>query len=299
MLKRFAPILFALTLGVVAVVIMQNYLKGQRTALLGQVEAERKKLLKEYEAVEPTDVIVALKDLPAETTIIAEHLGSRSVPKKFVQPFATPRGRDLLGLVTITPIAEGEQMLTNKLRRPSDVPSATTLSGVTPQGKRAVTLGADLLTGVGGFVRPGDHVDVLWTLPVPRGSSSGGRAGAEPVTVTLFQHVPVLAIGNQMLGKTPPSAEGQPQEASRDYTVTVALTPQETALLLYAREQGGVQFSLRPKADKDIQVAVAPATMAMMLESVFGPQMAGEAPKPQRNIEVFKGLERSVVSVDE
>ena len=291
MIKRFVPIIFAIALGAIAVFMMQNYLKRERFALRKQVEAERKKLLKEYEAIEPMDVIVALKDIPAETPITAPVLGTSSVPKKFVQPFSTTRGSDLLGMVTRTPIAQGEQILTNKLRRASEVAASATLSGVVPQGKRAITLGADMLTGVGGFVRPGDFVDILWTLP---GQKTGGGRGTDPVTITLFQSVGVLAVSGEMLGKSTTE-----REASRDYTVTVGLSPQETALLLYAREQGGVQLSLRPKTDKDMQVAVAPATMAMMLESVFGKEAAGEAPKPQHNVEMFKGLDRSVIPVDE
>ena len=285
MIKRFLPFIVAGIFGLGAVVIMQRYLQGQRRAL----QEERNKLFAEYQNLAPTEVIIAAQDIPEETVVTVEQLATKTVPQQFIQPYATSRGGDVIGWVTKAPIAQGEQVLTNKLRRATEVPASATLSGVTPEGKRAVTIGTDTLTGVGGFVRPGDTIDVLWTFKVPQ---AGGQE-SEPVTMTLFQNVSVLAVGDQMIGKT--STEHEP---SQSYTVTLALNPQETALLLYAREQGQVQLSLRPKTEKDLQVAVSVANMATIMESTLGKAAVAEAPSPQRTVEVIRGLEHSVVAVN-
>lgn len=285
MVKRLIPFIFAGVLGLVAVVMLRQYL-GQERARLVQREQEL-----QAEFADRADVLVAAKEIPTDTVITEDYLNVQAVPSKFVQPYAARRGANVLGMVALAPIAEGEQMLTNKLRSQQDRPLAATLSGLTPEGKRAVTIGTDALTGVGGYVRPGDTVDVLWTLRLPQ---PGGQEAGEPVTMTLFQHVSVLAVGDQMMGKTTTDREANP-----DYTVTLALDPQEALLLLYAREQGGIQLSLRPSSDEAV-APMTPATMATLMETVLGKDaMLGEpAQKTQRTVEVYKGLERSVVAVN-
>lgn len=282
MMKRIIPFVFAAVMGLGAVAGLQWLLRTERSKLA----RERQQLLADYK--EPVDVLVAGRDIAEGATVSAEDLDHRAVPLKFVEPYATSQAADLLGLVAMAPIAEGEQVLTNKLRRSEERAAGATLSTLTPEGKRAVTIGTDALTGVGGYVRPGDAVDVLWTFQVPQ---PGGQT-MEPVTMTLFQSVTVLAVGDEMIGQS----TGQ-KAAGTDYTVTLAMTPQEAALLLYAREQGRVQLSLRPPTDKDTQVAVAPASMASVMESVLGPTQGQQPAKLERTVEVFKGLERTVVAV--
>jgi pilus assembly protein CpaB len=274
-------------MGTLAVVIMQQYLAGQQR-LLAQ---ERARLLEDYR--EPVSVLVVARDLPPNTPLEAGHLEQASVPEKFVQPYAARTPRDVLGLFTAAPLAKGEQILMNKLRRPDEASSDTTLAGLTPEGKRAVTIGVDAITGVGGFVRPGDEVDVLWTLKLP--TASGGPQDGQVVMLTLFQKVPVLAVGGQMVGRP---AVGEAQQAPRDYTVTLALTPQETAFLLFAREQGRIQLSLRPKRGETQEVAVPPTNINTLLEAKLGLKPVAP-PRPVRQVEIYKGLKRDVVMMAE
>src|SRR3989338_4117306 len=284
-IRRRLPILFALVMGTPAVVFMQQYLAGQHR-LLAQ---ERARLLQNYQ--DPIKVLVVSKDMPAGTTLEAGLLELADVPEKFVQPYAARTPRDILGLVTAVPLAKGEQVLMNKLRRPDEAPTGSTLAGLTPEGKRAVTIGVDAITGVGGVVRPGAEVDVLWTLKLPGAGEDG-----QIVMLTLFQKVTVLAVGGQMAGR-PPVDESQ--QAPRDYTVTLALSPQETAFLLFAREQGRIQLSLRPKKQGESQeLAVPPTNINTLLEAKLGIK-ASPPPRPARQVEVYKGLKRDVVVMAE
>jgi len=228
--------------------------------------------------------------------IVGDLLETRSIPQQFVQPYAAVRIMDALGLYTKVPIAKGEQLMTNKLRRTSERPIGDTLSAVTPEGKRAVTIGIDALTGVGGFVRPNDMVDVLWTFQVPQ----PGSQERELVTVPLFQNVTVLGVGSEIIGTTPSSDDKKPPApAAGSNTVTLALEPQAAAVLLYAREQGQITLVLRSRMEKEQRVEIAPANMATVMESVLGGEATAPPPKSQRTVEVFKGLERSVVAVSE
>ena len=284
-LKRFLPIIFSVIMGVLAVLLMNQYLTQQ----VRRVQEKERRLAAIYQ--NPVDVLVAAKDLPEGLTLEASHVKAAQVPERFIQPYATRTAGDVAGLVTIAPIAEGEQVLLTKLRRPEAVPRDATLSGLTPKGKRAVTIGVDAVTGVGGFVRPGDTVDVLWTLKVPAADQPDGQL----VTLTLFQEVQVLAVGGDMIGKASTTE-------SRDYTVTLALEPQQLSFLLLARDTPGtrIQLSLRPKLDAGSSVSVPPANINSLLEASLGIKITPPPPpRPVRQVEIFKGLKRDVVLLPE
>lgn len=286
MIKRLMPFLFAGFMGVVAVAMMQGYLARQRQSL----ELERKKLLELYK--EQVEIVVAQQDLPVDTIIEAQHLGRETIPQKFVQPYATSRLNDVVGLMTTAPIAKGEQVLRNKLRRQDQLAAGMTLSGVTPEGMRAVTITTDPVTGVGGFVRPGDTVDVLWTFAM---SEVGGGREGERMTVTLFQDVTILTVGNQMVGEM----GGQQEGAGNAFAMTLALTPKQTSLLSLARDRGRIHLSLRSRADSGQRMVVAPENMGTLMEAALGKGAPKSSARVQRTVEVFKGLERSVVAVNE
>jgi len=280
--RRVLPLIFALIMGLASVAIMREVIVKERRALA----IERKKLYAEYQA--PVEVIVAATDIPQDATLEPAHLKKAAVPERFAQPYAVGSPAELLGKVALAPIAEGEQVLLNKVRSADAVPATATLSSLTPKGKRAVTIGVDAITGVGGFVRPGDAVDVLWTIQIPAATPGQSEQG-QLVTVTLFQEVPVLAVGREIVGRST-----QTSEASNQYTVTLALTPQETSFLLFAREQGRIQLSLRSNEEKG-PVAVVPANITALMQAMFGDVAAAPEPKPRREVEVYKGLERDVV----
>lgn len=288
MTRRVIIGVFALACATAAVWLAHQWIQGKERALA----LKEQEIMKNYQA--PVQVIVAAKDLPEETLLEPTHLRMATVPERFVQPYAARAPQEVVGRVTAVPMAQDEQILANKLRRPEDVPRGSTLSSVTPKGKRAVTIAVDAITGVGGFVRPGDIVDILWTIKLPEAGQKEGQV----VTLTVFQDVPVLAIGGEMVGRRP-AAGGEKKEGS-EYTVTLALSPQETSFLLFAREQGRIQLSLRSKADEGTPVAVVPASITTLLEMQLGIKPAGApAVRPGRQVEVYKGLKRDIVALSD
>lgn len=138
------------------------------------------------------------------------------------------------------------------MRRPAPPQvTMTTLSEKTPVGKRAVTIQIDSLAAVGGLVNPGDRVDVLGRLSVPRLGLAGK---ADPVTTVIFQNVEVLAVGPNVakLGSY------EEQQKARNLIVTLALNPEEAGLLSFAQQHGQLQFFLRPPSEHQTYVLNAP-----------------------------------------
>ncbi len=280
--RRLVPLGVAALVGLIAVGLMQQYLRQKEQVL----ERELQRVRATYP--EPVPVVVAAHDLDAGIVLDASDVATADVPERFFQPYAVRNPHEVLGMVTLAPIAEGEQILSNKIRRPEDVPLGSTLSGLLPQGNRAVTIGVDSLTGVGGFVQPGDAVDVLWTITVPLPDQSGNQT----VTWTLFQDVPVVAVGDALIARS-----GGRAAAEEAYTVTLSLAPQETSFLLFAREQGRLQLSLRSRFEEG-SVQLAPANIQNLLEKQLGLKAPLTPAKPPgHRVEIYKGLKRDVVTL--
>ncbi len=280
--RRIVPLIVALVMGLLGVLLAKTYIGQERQ----KMQREWQRLTADYRS--PVEVVVAAEDLAEGTTIEEAVLKTAAVPEKFVQPYVARSPRELLGMVTIAPIAEGEQILLNKVRRAEDVAANMTLSTLMPKGKRAITIGVDAITGVGGFVRPGDKVDVLWTFKLP----AVGKQEGQVVTLTMFQEVTVLAVGRDL------SRGRQQSEPAKEYTVTLALNPEETSFLLFAREQGRIQLSLRSDQETG-HASVPPANINTLLEKQLGIKPVEAQVKTPREVEVYKGLKRDVVVLSE
>ncbi len=306
-IKRVLPLfLVILLLAGVTVTLLHRYLQ-QREA---ELTAHLKTLQTQETQKSLVDVAIAARDIPGGKVLESADFTKGSIPQTFVQPYAARTPREVVGMVAAAPIAVGEQILVNKLRRQDEAPPGSTLSSIMPKGKRAVTIAVDSITGVGGFVRPGDVVDILWTLKVPD-ASGHSEGGGQVVTFTMFQDVPVLAVGRETLAvergkdaekdKEKKETPEQRRDAAGQFIVTLALAPQETSFLLFAREQGRIQLSLRSKTDAGTQVVVAPANINTLMELQLKLKPAGsEAPaKTSHEVEVYKGLDRNVVNVSD
>ena len=283
--------LIAIAVGAILGAVALMLVGRREQALQAQLREQQRRAAASAETSEA--VVVATADIPEGTRLSPELLTAQSVPTKFIQPYAVTNPDRAVGQQTAAPIAKGEQVLATKLMRPG---SSGALAAKTPDGKRAVTLGLDPLSAVGGFVRPGDHVDLLWTvaLPVAQG------APPQPLTITLFQDVLVLAVGGEMV-----DGGGRRQRASSDKeepkvaVLTLALTPQEAGLVLFAREQGKLQLSLRPRADAST-VALPPASLETLFQAIMpqqSQQAQGGQPPPPRQVEIYRGLEKQTVQV--
>ncbi len=275
-------------LGGAAVLLTNMFLQQQRAV----INAERQKMLEEFGR--PVQVIVSRGQLPEGHALTTDDIGMRAVSEKFIQPSATDRAEDVLGLVTKVPFSPGEPLLRDKLRpkgeEPKDEgPASLKLSELMPTGKRAVTIELDEISGVGGFIKPGDVVDVLWTFQNTESNPNG-----EPVTLAIFQRVPVLAVDDQLMGSK--GLEGQAR--SRGSTATLALSPDETSFLLFARRNGEIQLSLVAKEDKEKAGKPIPANKRALLKAVLGDKAVSD-PETKRQIEVFKGLDRKAVPISQ
>lgn len=120
----------------------------------------------------------------------------------------------------------------------------------TPEGKRAITVMIDSLSAVGGLVNPGDHIDIIAQLSVPKGYAPD--SDKDDVTTILFQDLMVLAVGTNF--DPIQTQEGyNAQQNSRSLNVTLAVDPDQTGLLTFAQTNGKLQLSLRGPDQRGVE----------------------------------------------
>ncbi|MFM2302403.1 MAG: Flp pilus assembly protein CpaB [Pseudomonadota bacterium] len=201
-------------------------------------------------------VLVAQRALPVGTIITADAISFQAWPKEMVQDAYFIDGEadmnKLLGTVVRYPVTAGQPVTQGALVPPGD---RGFLAAALGAGMRAITIPVSAKTGVGGFVFPGDHVDLMLTQSVRSNDSGDTLKAAE----TILRNVRVLA--------TDQSTETTVEEGKtvvRDVrTVTLEVTPKIAEKIAVAQTIGTLSLSLRSLADNSSELdrAIASGTL--------------------------------------
>ena len=133
----------------------------------------------------------------------------------------------------------------------------STFSLRTPPGKRALAIRIDSLSAVGGLLSPGDFIDIIAHLRVPKSDDLNGPT--DTVTTILFQNIEILAINvNYKIGSGGAFYGNQQQAGSLN--ITLSVSAEEANLLTFAQMHGNLQFSLRSPTEKNIEQSTEPAS---------------------------------------
>ena len=189
------------------------------------------------DADDMVDVVFAVQTVPAKTQLTADMLEVRSMPLQYVPRSAVQALDDAVGRVTTVPLAEGEILLSSKL---TGEETKTGLAYHVPPGHRAISLPVDEISGVGGYLQPGDRVDVIVSFTDP--ADPNEQRG---VTVLEMQNLLLLAVGPRT--EVPPGEAGEPSEYTH---VTLAVLPEQAVKLANVDEFLSVRLALRPAVDQ-------------------------------------------------
>src|ERR1041385_1148881 len=148
------------------------------------------------------NVVVAVNDLPFGThlgrdqlTVVAWPLSSMPADAfhSVEEVFAGSQGFDR---IVLKPVDKGEPLLKSRI---SGFGAKATLSRQVPLGMRAVSIRVDDVSGVAGFILPGDRVDVMLTRRLEEDTNKDKPADTANTLVTDFilQTVVVLGIDQE------------------------------------------------------------------------------------------------------
>jgi pilus assembly protein CpaB len=209
-------------------------------------------------AKQPPDtvpVVVAVKTLEMGVMIDKESLALRHLLPEMV-----PQDSVFNEIEAVEGRTPRTQILPNEIIRRGRLASADAgvgLNALIRKGKRAMTVEVDQESGVGGFIQPGNYVDIIVTI---RPDDQAGRAAW--ATETILEGIPVLTVGNP---KPEPEASGDDKSKKRTRlvtrrqkpSVTLELDPQEAEKLALAVSKGDIHLVLR--GDLDITREAEPA----------------------------------------
>ncbi|WP_300379191.1 Flp pilus assembly protein CpaB [Henriciella sp.] len=215
--------------------------------------------------VQKAPVLVATRDIPRGTNLSPAWF---NVEERIVD--AVPRGA--FGSVealeasgedrrTLINISAGDVLSEPMLLAPG---MRASLSAKIQPGYRAFTIRTTDVSGVGGFVLPGDRVDVIFTEDATPQST-----GLSLVSNVLLQNVEVLGVdlNDDMTG----------EETRTFETATLAVALDEAQRLSVASQSGTLSLALRGSADEAYQQAEA---VRLREEKPEPRQVAAVRPQP-------------------
>jgi pilus assembly protein CpaB len=207
-------------------------------------------------------VVVASVDLPLGTMLTPAEIQIRMFPENLVPIGTFGTVEELDGRVLRTAVAMGEPILESKLAPEG---SGGGFTGLIPAGMRAVTVGVNVVSGVGGFILPQTKVDVLVTV-------SGTGKGSDRETRTILQNVEVLAVDQTYV-----TDSDDPRQVR---SVTLLVTPEEAEKLTLAANEGVLQLALRSASDEELHKSDGVALKELMRKNQPPPAPRKPAPQP-------------------
>ncbi len=236
---------FAVVFGLIAVFIAQAWLNNQADL--------RARKLDTMPVVATQTIVVAREPLRFGAELKASMLAEVTWPSQALPAGAFAKIGDLLGggqRVVLAAIEPNEPVLALKV---TGAGQRATLSALVKPGMKAVTIRVNDVEGVGGFVLPGDRVDVALTRQIDKTSAT-----AEVV----LQNAKVLAIDQ--------SADERATKAAVPKSVTLEVDTVEAQKLSLAATVGSLSLLLRQAGDTSND-----KTRKITLKDLGTPDVAG------------------------
>ena len=226
---------FAVVFGLLAVFIAQVWLNNQASLRAKNVEPAK--------AVASQTVVVAKQPLRFGTELTAAMLQEVPWPSDALPNGAFAKIHDIMAggrRVVLAAIETNEPVLSLKITGPGQ---RATLSALVKPGMKAVTIRVNDVEGVGGFVLPGDHVDVVLTRQIDKGSAT---------TQVVLQNTRVLAVDQ--------IADERAQKAAVAKSVTLEVDTVDAQKLWLSSSVGSLSLLLR-KAGETAEVRTRKVTL--------------------------------------
>ena len=199
-------------------------------------------------------VLVAKRALPVGTIIDAGALAFQAWPQDLVTDAyyteGSPDATKLVGTVVRYPIPAGQPITQGALVKPGD---RGFLAAALGPGMRAVTVPVSAQGAVGGFVFPGDRVDLILTQNI----EGGGDGPPLKASETMLRNLRVLATDQ----RTDKQVDEKGNTVVNTFsTVTLEATPRIAEKISVAQAVGQISLSLRSLADSGTELEEAIAS---------------------------------------
>lgn len=193
---------------------------------------------------EKLQVLVAAKDLPIGKNLAAGDLKWQTWPG---QPFSgaivrnkEEKSEDVLKGRLTTRVATGQPVLASYTFKEG---RGNIVAATLEKGMRAVAIPVKANTMAGGFISPGDHVDVIltYTVEVDNDAADAKMIVKRHASETILKNIKILAVDQE--------SSREEDSAKVAKTVTVEVDTSGAEKLALAAEMGDLVLSLRGLGD--------------------------------------------------
>ncbi|HUW14710.1 MAG TPA: Flp pilus assembly protein CpaB [Anaerolineae bacterium] len=231
-------------------------------------------------------VVVSIGPVPVRALLTAEDLEVREVPVNAAPQGAIRELDDAIGKITLVDLYAGEVILQQRLVDPDIITADGRLALVVAEDEVLMAFPAQDLMSTIGVLKPGDQVDLLFSLQFPAGrglelpleeepaegeaAAAGGSTQSnkeEQFTFNLLQNVTIASVVYQE------SATGGATGNARALLFTVS--PQDALLLKYARDAGGIVDIVLRSPGTERPFATQPVDMDYMIRRFRIPTEVG------------------------
>jgi pilus assembly protein CpaB len=232
----------------------------------------------EAQAEELSAIVVARSDIAFGAPITFEMVRLQNWPEEAVPPEAFTSLEEVLGATGQEPrrarrsMVPGEPIVRSKA---SQFGEKVTIADIIDPAKRAMAIRVNDVSGVAGFVTPGDRVDVLLTRRTE---------GSNMVTTTVLQDIVVRGI-DQLADQD----RDQPNVAR---TVTVEVSPDEAQRLALAQQAGTLGLTLRNLATNE-----KPSLRALSVHELTSTPTRSNTGRGAPTVTIIRAGERSAETV--
>lgn len=180
-------------------------------------------------------VLVAKKDIQLGGKLKSEDVvwadwPEDAIPLGVVSKSVNPGAKDeYIGRIAKAPIFAGEPIRAERLINTDK----GFMAAILPKGKRAIAVSVDAETAAGGFILPGDKVDLILTR----------KADSGAISETILENVRVLAIDTTTAG------EQDKKSLNPKKTATLELTLSQSEVVAQAQKIGTISLALRSAQD--------------------------------------------------
>jgi pilus assembly protein CpaB len=256
----------AVLFGLLAVFLSQAWLNSQAEMRMKSLEASQKTT-----PMATKTIVVAAKPLRYGMELAADSLrelpwSQDSLPRgafSSISEFLSGGKR-----VVLAPIEANEPVLALKV---TGAGQRATLSSLVSEGMKAVTIRVNDVEGVGGFVLPGDRVDVVLTRQTEKDKAS---------TEVVLQNARVLAVDQ--------SADTRSDKPTVAKAVTLEVSTEQAQRVWLASSVGNLSLLLRKAGETN-----AASTKRITLSDLDGQAAATDT----RRIVVTRGLTKQEYNV--
>jgi pilus assembly protein CpaB len=251
--------------------------------------------------VPKTQIMVAVKPIEVGNLLTEENIKWKTWPVDAIFPGTVERSEkkkplEVLSGRAIRPIAVDEPVLKSAIV--SD--DGGFLAAALEPGYRAVAVSVGASTMAGGFINPGDFVDVLLTYRVTISANNPDEFVQGKMqkiiednvnryaTETILRNIKVLGVDQR-------ATKGEETGAKVGKTVTLQVNERQAEIMALGTQMGDISLALRPLGDDDISAPSEPVVSDMRIirmNKEIAAEMKGlveSSGTQQHNVRIYNG----------